>query len=88
MVPKHDYQVSGYVDTDTFEMAASVSIAGINIGNVYGSLKDGIGIKIDLFIAKGEIRFYLKNGNELWVHVDIKITFDGSFDGDYKIFSF
>lgn len=28
--------------------------------------------------------FYLKNGNELWVRVDVKITFDGSYSRDYK----
>ncbi|KAM0184886.1 hypothetical protein ACHAPI_012331 [Fusarium lateritium] len=81
-------KVTGYLDTDTYELGVSVSVAGINLGNIFGNLKDGVGIKVNLFIAKGEIRFYLKNGNELWIHLDIKITFDGHYEGDYKIFSF
>ncbi|KAM0321789.1 hypothetical protein ACHAQA_009885 [Verticillium albo-atrum] len=80
--------VTGYVDTDSFEIGVSVSILGINVGNIFGNLKDGVGLDIDLFLAAGSIKFYLKNGNELWVHLDIKVKFDGSFDGDYKIVSF
>jgi hypothetical protein len=63
-------------------------VVGISLGTIYGNLKDGVGVKIDIFVAKGSLKFYLKNGNELWIHVDIKVTFDGSFDGDYKIITF
>lgn len=91
--------------------------------------------RIDLFLAKGEIRFYLKNGNgmtfqrlpcslplysliiylcstyylqvtgrvlrkeserelwltlfafltEVWVHLHLEVTFDGTFDQDVKL---
>lgn len=61
---------------------------GISLGTIYGNLKDGVGVNVDLWVASGSLRFYLKNGNELWIHVDIKISFDGSFSGDYKIISF
>ncbi|POR33752.1 Uncharacterized protein TPAR_06081 [Tolypocladium paradoxum] len=81
------HQVTGYVDTTTWEAGISVTVAGINLGTIYGNLKDGIGIKVDLFVAKGELRFYLKNGNEVWVHFDVKIIFDGHFKDDVKIFS-
>ncbi|KAL2159034.1 hypothetical protein VTH06DRAFT_2793 [Thermothelomyces fergusii] len=80
--------VTGYVDTDTWEIGVTVSVVGISLGTIYGNLQDGVGIKVDLFVAKGEIKFYLKNGSELWVHLDLKIIFDGSFDGDYKIIGF
>jgi hypothetical protein len=81
-------QITGYVDTNTFEIGVSISIVGINVGNIFGNLKDGVGLDINLFVAKGSIRLYLKNGNELWVHLDVSVTFDGSFSGDYKIISF
>ncbi|KAL6832277.1 hypothetical protein V8C40DRAFT_284188 [Trichoderma camerunense] len=81
-------KITGYIDTDTFEIGVTVSVAGITVGNIFGNLKDGVGLKIDLFVAKGEIRLYLKNGNEVWVHYDLKISFDGSYQGDAKIFSF
>ena len=80
-------QVEGYVDLSTLEIGVSVSVAGVNLGDIYGNLQDGVGVKIDLFVAKGEIKFYLKNGNEIWVHVSVQITFDGSYEGDYKIVS-
>ncbi|KAH7264606.1 hypothetical protein FSOLCH5_009880 [Fusarium solani] len=81
-------KITGYVDTNTFEIGVSISIVGINVGNIFGNLKDGVGLDINLFVAKGSIRLYLKNGNELWVHLDVSVTFDGSFSGDYKIISF
>ncbi|KAK2594033.1 hypothetical protein QQS21_008252 [Conoideocrella luteorostrata] len=78
-------KITGYVDTKTFELGVSVSILGINVGNIFGNLKNGVGININLFLASGSIRFYLKNGKEVWVHVDITVKFDGKFEGDYKI---
>jgi hypothetical protein len=63
----------------------TISIAGINVGNIYGNLNDGVVLKVNLLVASGEIRFYLKNGNEVWVHLDVKIVFDGNYEGDYKI---
>jgi hypothetical protein len=58
---------------------------GISLGNIYGDLRDGSSLKIDLFHATGSLRFYLKNGNEFWTGLDIKVKFNGSFEGDYKI---
>ncbi|KFY24782.1 hypothetical protein V491_02022 [Pseudogymnoascus sp. VKM F-3775] len=56
-------EVTGYVDTSTFEIGVEVRVFGAKIFNLFGNLKDGVVGKIDLFLAKGEIRFYLKNGN-------------------------
>ncbi|SPJ81873.1 uncharacterized protein FTOL_09278 [Fusarium torulosum] len=81
-------KITGYIDTNTYEIGVSISVAGINVGNIFGNLKDSVGLKVDLFVAKGEIRLYLKHGNEIWVHLDIKITFDGTFSGEFKILSF
>ncbi|PMD19209.1 hypothetical protein NA56DRAFT_205734 [Hyaloscypha hepaticicola] len=81
-------KLSGYVDTSSFAISVNISIVGISLGTIYGNLKDGVGVNVDLWVASGSLRFYLKNGNELWIHVDIKISFDGSFSGDYKIISF
>ncbi|KAM0348546.1 hypothetical protein ACHAP4_010801 [Fusarium culmorum] len=78
-------KLSGYVDTDTFEITMNPNINGINAGDINGNLKDCVVLKINLFTAKGETRMYLKNGNETRVHLDLKITFDGHFEGDYKI---
>ncbi|KAH1704340.1 hypothetical protein KXX24_007573 [Aspergillus fumigatus] len=79
--------VSGYVDTSTYEASISVSVIGINIGTLSGNLHDGITLKVNLIAVKGELRFYIKNGNELWLHVDLKVVFDGSYNDDVKIIS-
>ncbi|KAK4146594.1 uncharacterized protein C8A04DRAFT_25510 [Dichotomopilus funicola] len=81
-------KVSGYIDTDTYGIGVSVSVVGIHLGNIYGNLKDGVGLSVDLFVVSGAIKFYLKNGNELWIHLDLKIKFNGHYDGDYKILAF
>lgn len=69
-------------------MCIKQTVGGVQAGVLTGSLKDGVGSKIDMFVSKGQTKYYLKNGNELWAYLDIKITFDGSFEGDYKILSF
>ncbi|KAF4415153.1 hypothetical protein FACUT_13636 [Fusarium acutatum] len=73
---------------DPIKLGVSISIVGINVGNIFGNLKDGVGLNVNLFAAKGEIKLYLKNESDLWVHIDVSVTFDGSFEGDYKILSF
>ncbi|KYK54456.1 hypothetical protein DCS_06414 [Drechmeria coniospora] len=80
-------KLTGYIDTDTYEIGLIISVLGINLGNIYGNIKEGVVVKVNLGLAKGQLKFYLKNGNELWVHIDIKVLFDGSFHGDYKIIS-
>lgn len=65
----------------------TVTVVGINVGALYGNLKDSVELKIDLFVVNGEIQFYLKNGNEIWIHLDLKVKFDGHYEGDYKILS-
>lgn len=61
---------------------------GISLGTVSGNLKDGIEVKVDLFVVKGALKFYLKNGNELWINVSLKVIIDGEYNGDFKIISF
>ncbi|KAF8538095.1 hypothetical protein BDD12DRAFT_742571, partial [Trichophaea hybrida] len=77
--------VEGYVDTSSFEIGVTISVAGIKIGTFFGNLKVGLVIKIDLFVAQGQIKFYLKNGNEVWVFLEVKIKFDGNYHTDAKI---
>ncbi|RSL62704.1 hypothetical protein CEP53_004688 [Fusarium sp. AF-6] len=80
-------KITGYVDTNTYEIGVSISVVGINVGNIFGNIKDGIGVDINLYVAKGSLRLYLKNENELWVHLDVSVTFGGSFTGDHLVIS-
>jgi hypothetical protein len=56
-------QVTGYVDTSTLEIGVEVNVFGAKIFNLFGNLTDGVVGRINLFLAKGEIRFDLQNGN-------------------------
>ena len=69
-------------------MGVGFCITGINVDNIYGTLREGFILKINLHTTKGETRLYLKNGCEVWTHIDLKIIFDGHYEGDYKLFSF
>ncbi|KAI1132447.1 hypothetical protein F5Y10DRAFT_261156 [Nemania abortiva] len=80
-------KISGYIDTSTLEIEINAIVMGITLGTVYGNLNDGVVIKVNLIAVKGEIRFFLKNGNELWVGLHLEVIFDGTYEGDYKIFS-
>ncbi|KAF7593217.1 hypothetical protein BBP40_011847 [Aspergillus hancockii] len=87
-LPFGPIKLIGYVNPDNWEIGVRVEIFGAHILNIYGNLKDGVVGKIDLFLAKGEIRFYLKNGKEVWVHIKVEVTFDGKYEEDIKLISF
>jgi hypothetical protein len=63
-------------------------IGGIYVGTINGSLKDVFSLKVNLDKFKGELWWYLKNGNELWIRQHLQVTFNGSYEGDYKIITF
>ncbi|GAM90029.1 hypothetical protein ANO11243_080690 [Dothideomycetidae sp. 11243] len=77
--------VAGYVIKTTHEIGVVLRVTGIQLGEFYGQLEDGVGVNVDLTQSKGAIKFYLKNGREVWIHTDIKIVFDGSFNKDVKL---
>ncbi|KXG52950.1 uncharacterized protein PGRI_082050 [Penicillium griseofulvum] len=74
--------VDGYIDLDTGVISLTVSILGIDLGTFTGSLKDGIEIKVDLWIVSGSLKFYV-DGDTLYLNVHAKVRFDGSYDQDH-----
>ncbi|KAE8312411.1 hypothetical protein BDV41DRAFT_577600 [Aspergillus transmontanensis] len=79
------HEIVGYIDTSTLEVGIRLEVFGAHILNLFGNLNDGVVGRIDLFLAKGEIRLYLKNGNEVWFHYDVSVRFDGHFQDDIKL---
>jgi hypothetical protein len=75
------------VNIHGFEITVTISLLGIDLGTFNGNLKDGLAVNINLLAAKGEIKFYLKNGNELWLRFNIKVIFDGTFEKEIKLLS-
>ncbi|WKT53670.1 hypothetical protein QSH57_004254 [Fusarium oxysporum f. sp. vasinfectum] len=79
-------RVRGYVNPTTFGITVSVDVSGINLGTLRGDLKNGgLMINLNLFVANGEIKLFLKNGNEVWIRLHLKVTFDGTFDKEVKL---
>jgi len=80
--------LSGWIDPVTLDTSIRLTVLGISLRDSFaGNLKDGINLNINIQMATGAIKLYLKNGNEIWVNLDCKVLFDGSFTGDYKIIS-
>ncbi|KAL2153772.1 hypothetical protein VTH82DRAFT_4927 [Thermothelomyces myriococcoides] len=77
--------VSGYVDTDTLGIGVSLSILGISIGTFHGNLKDGLGVDVNLFAVQGSLKFYLKNGNEVWLGGNLSSFGSTIFDTETKV---
>lgn len=69
-------QTKGYVDVSTFDVGLSVIIVGINLGNFYGNLREGIAVSFNLMAGNVVLNHYLKNGNELWVCIEMSINMD------------
>ncbi|MCJ1243877.1 hypothetical protein MMC30_001074 [Trapelia coarctata] len=69
-----------YIDTSTFEAGLEVTILGISIGSLYGNVKEGLVLHINLALVSGQVSLSLrKNGsdNELWAAA--KVHFVGDF---------
>lgn len=77
--------MTGSINTSTFAISVNISILGIDLGGFDGNLVDGLIIKVDLTAVKGEVKFYLKNGNEVWVGVKLSVIFDGKYETEAKI---
>ncbi|KAK6208208.1 hypothetical protein LQW54_006989 [Pestalotiopsis sp. IQ-011] len=80
-------QYKGVLDVNSLEISVVEIIAGISIGPIKGNLKDGVGLKLNLNSAKGQTKFYLKNGNEVWTHIEVSIRWNGYYEKDAKLFS-
>ncbi|KAL4728334.1 hypothetical protein ACLX1H_005077 [Fusarium chlamydosporum] len=75
----------GYFDTEDFKLTVEASYCGLKAGTLEGNLKDGMSVNVNYHVAMGGQKWYLKNGNELWTHIDLKVMFNGHYEGDYKI---
>ncbi|KAH7345794.1 hypothetical protein BKA66DRAFT_478798 [Pyrenochaeta sp. MPI-SDFR-AT-0127] len=80
-------RLTGYVVTETWEIGVEIYVFGIRIGNFYGNVKQGLVINVDIFLAKGKIKFYLKNNKEVWVEIGLNVRFDGSYNTNVRLFT-
>ncbi|KAJ1300760.1 hypothetical protein OPQ81_002404 [Rhizoctonia solani] len=83
--------VKASVDTVRLTIKASVSINLPIVGTkelvtVDGNLKDGVKGEIDALFAKGSVTFFLKNGLELWVKLEVSGPLCPKIDKEFKIF--
>lgn len=79
-------KVTGYIDLDIYNIVVLPTICGIKLGDEFSeNLVDGMTIKFQIVAANGALKYYLKNGDEVWTNIDIQTTFAGTYEGDYKI---
>ncbi|KAE9378474.1 hypothetical protein N431DRAFT_461985 [Stipitochalara longipes BDJ] len=72
-----------------YTLGVSISLLSVSLGTVNGNLKNGVGVNINFIMASGTLNIYLKNGNEIWVTVNITLKFeDNAITGDYRLVSF
>jgi len=74
-------------DKETLDITVAPIIAQVYIGIIDGNLKDDVNVKLNLSQAKDRLRFYLRNGNEVWIHTDVQITFGGRYQDDFQLLS-
>ncbi|RAH67548.1 uncharacterized protein BO66DRAFT_430538 [Aspergillus aculeatinus CBS 121060] len=78
-------KVLGYVNPKKFAIRVQVSVFGAKLLNLTGDLRRGICAKINIKFAKGSICFFLKNGKEVWVKLDLKATVGGHYKKEAKL---
>jgi hypothetical protein len=64
----------------------TVSLLGIGLGTFYASFSQGVVLEVNLFLAKGTLRFYVQD-SALLVDVNVSLTFDGGIKETYTIYS-
>ncbi|KAJ5904786.1 uncharacterized protein N7473_001702 [Penicillium subrubescens] len=78
-------KVKGWIDTETFDYYFTVWVVGKNAGTWQGKLDIALKFGFSAGQLKGSVTFYVKDGHQLRVAVDLKIKFDGSIKNDWLI---
>lgn len=77
------------MDTDSLAAGFELTTEGIVLGSFYGLITEGISVQVKTENVNGDVRLYLKNGNEVWHGVELTSTSPKqTIQGDYKVFSF
>ncbi|KAE8420293.1 hypothetical protein BDV36DRAFT_293426 [Aspergillus pseudocaelatus] len=79
--------VDGYVDPNTFKIVVAPVVNQVYFGTIQGDLRDGLSVRFDLSSSRGQLRFFLKNGNEVWIDLNMQIQFGGYFERQWKFLS-
>jgi hypothetical protein len=77
--------MTGFVDSQTWDAGVEKSVLGIKLGTFYGNLQQGLSVNVDIFLAKGQIKLYLK-GAQVWTTINLSVQFNGTFQKDVCIF--
>ncbi|QRV73254.1 hypothetical protein RhiJN_01268 [Ceratobasidium sp. AG-Ba] len=60
-------------------------IGSIKLAELAGDLKTGIETGINVFVAEGRARLYLKDGNQIWLSLELSSKFFPTIKGEYKL---
>lgn len=53
---------------------------------ISGNLNKGVSVGIDAFAVKGTVTFFLRNGKELWIKLELSSPFFSTISQEFKIF--
>ncbi|KAI1314193.1 hypothetical protein F5Y03DRAFT_336375 [Xylaria venustula] len=79
-------KISGWVDITSLAVHVEVLVLGISVGTYDFNLNNGLTLTIDLIVVSGTIRFYGKNGNELWMYYKLSSPLF-NWEDDVKVLS-
>ncbi|CZR70111.1 uncharacterized protein PAC_20012 [Phialocephala subalpina] len=71
--------MTGYLHTTTGNFCIRVLLMGIYIGTFGDNECEIFDVDVDIFAATGNLRFDLREGNELWVDWKVELTWGGKF---------
>jgi hypothetical protein len=66
-----DVQFIGWIEPDSLTICLDV-VAIVQLSHCYGSLRNSESVEcaFDEWLAKGDIKIYIKNEYELWLHLE------------------
>ena len=81
------FQLDGTFDLDTLELDVVLTLPGGKTIPIYCNFKKDCRFDVNLWLIKGYVEFYIRYGNQLWLHIDLKIVSKKVLE-DYYILTF
>ncbi|GAD95696.1 conserved hypothetical protein [Paecilomyces variotii No. 5] len=81
-------RVAGYLVKSTHEIGVEIYVFTNKLGNFFGNVRDNLVIEGNTYLWRGNIKFYVKNGHELWIEYDIASPYMNKSEGNKQILHF
>ncbi len=78
-------QVAGTIDLENLDVEIVIYVLNMDAGAFKCNLLKTCEITVDVKLAKGTVKLYLKNKNEIWLFAQLSLPFGKSFHIDKEI---